>query len=258
MLKITVLGTGASGGIPIIGCDCGVCKSSNPKNKRSRVSILLESATTKILVDTSPDLREQALQNNITAIDAIIYTHSHADHLHGIDDVRSFNYQKNAAIDAYGDSATLAEIRERFAYTLMLANEYHNGWYRPCLNPLEITAGKAFKVGDIEILPFEQIHGRGKSLGFRFGNFAYSTDVNVMPEQAFESLEGIDIWLVDCLRYLPAPSHSHLERTLQWIERVKPKQAYLTHMHHEFDYDILAKELPSGVFPAYDGLVIEC
>jgi phosphoribosyl 1,2-cyclic phosphate phosphodiesterase len=256
MLKITVMGCGASSGVPLIGCKCAVCNSPNPKNKRTRVSILVQSPNTTILVDTSPDMRAQCLATDISKVDAIIYTHAHADHVHGIDDVRSFNFNNDAVINAYGDAHAMAEITERFAYVFRTKSPEW-GWFRPSLNPIIIKLYEPFKVGDIEVKTFEQQHGKGKTLGLRFDNFAYSTDTNGLPDEAFDILQGIDTWLVDCLRYDVAPTHAHLEMTLDWINRLKPKRAYLTHMSHEFDYDKLAGELPHGVFPAYDGLVVE-
>ena len=254
MLKITILGCGASGGVPLIGCKCEVCTSTNPKNKRSRVSILIQSKNTTILVDTSPDLREQALKNNIIKIDAIIYTHDHADHINGIDDLRAFNYAQNAPIDAYTDAQTLARLKERFSYVFLPPAPLALGWYRPCVNPIEIKMDTPFTIGDIEVLPFEQMHGKGKTTGLRIGKFAYSTDTNGLSEHALETLTGIDTWVVDCLRKEVAPSHAHLEMTIGWINKIKPRQSYLTHMHHGFEYESFATELPTNVAPAYDGL----
>jgi phosphoribosyl 1,2-cyclic phosphate phosphodiesterase len=255
-MKITILGCGASSGVPIIGCDCTVCTSANPKNKRTRVSILVESEGTSILVDTSPDLRVQALRNNIRKIDAIIVTHAHADHINGIDDVRPFNYLNNAPLNLYCESETLQEIKERFPYCFLPPKPAGTGWYRPCLIPVTIEPPKSFTIGGIEVQPFWQNHGQSRTVGLRFGNMAYSTDTNGLPEESLEILKGIDTWIVDCLRYHPAPTHAHLEMTLEWIKQVKPKAAYLTHMNHELDYDRLMKELPQGVYPAHDGLVI--
>jgi len=257
MLKVTVLGCGASSGVPVIGCDCWVCTSDNLKNKRLRVSVLVKSEVGSVLVDTSPDLREQCLANRVRKVDALIYTHSHADHLHGIDDLRSFNYLSGSALDTYSDEETLREIRTRFGYVFLPPKPAHLGWYRPCLTPRPVTPYVPFTAGGMEVLPFTQKHGLGSTLGLRFGSFAYSTDANGLSEEAFAALAGIDTWIVDCLRYEPAPTHAHLAMTLEWIARVKPRRAYLTHLNHGFDYDTLAAELPPGVFPAYDGLVLE-
>jgi phosphoribosyl 1,2-cyclic phosphate phosphodiesterase len=230
-------------------------------NKRTRASIFVQSGNTSILIDTSPDLRVQCLRENICRVDAIIYTHAHADHLHGIDDTRSFNYTSNAPIDIYGDEPTLALISNKFSYAILppqpATGAFDRGWYRPCLIPRIVQPLKPFHIKDIEVLPLEQQHGKGKSLGIRIGSFAYSTDVNGMPEETLQALEGIDTWIVDCLRYEPAPTHAHLEMTLEWIKRIKPRRAYLTHLNHGFDYDTFARELPEGAFPAYDGLKLE-
>jgi phosphoribosyl 1,2-cyclic phosphate phosphodiesterase len=208
-------------------------------------------------VDTSPDLREQCLREGIKKIDAIIYTHAHADHLHGIDDTRSFNFTKDAPIDTYSDEKTLEEINKRFGYAFMPAKPAGLAWYRPALTPHVVVPYQSVKIGDIEVLPIEQQHGQSTTLGLRFGKFAYSTDTNGLSEQAIKALTGIDTWIVDCLRYKIAPTHAHLEMTLGWIKQVKPRKAYLTHLNHEFDYDTLMQELPDNAEPAYDGLKLE-
>lgn len=256
-MKVTVLGCGSSSGVPIIGCECAVCTSSNLKNKRTRVSILVESESTIILVDTSPDLRQQCLRHNIKKINAVIYTHAHADHINGIDDTRSFNYYNNAPLNVYSDAASLKLLQERFAYCFLPPKPTAGGWFRPCLNPVTIEPPQVFSIGDIEVRTFWQMHGQSKTIGLRFNNIAYSTDTNGLPEESLVILKGIDTWIVDCLRYNPAPTHAHLQMSLDWIKQVKPKAAYLTHMNHEFEYDALLKELPSNVYPAYDGLTIE-
>lgn len=258
MLKVKVLGCGPSNGVPFIGCNCAVCTSDNPRNKRLRSSILLEAGGKKVLVDTSPDLRQQCLREGISTVDAIIFTHPHADHLHGIDETRCFNYLRNSPIDIYGDEHTLKHISDKFSYTVLPPKPAQSaadwGWTRPCLIPHEVTPLKPFEVQGLTVLPLEQQHGGGKSLGLRVGSFAYSTDVNGMSEETLKALEGIDTWIVDCLRPEPAPTHAHLEMTLEWIARIKPKRAYLTHMTHGFDYEELARSLPKGVEPSYDGL----
>lgn len=256
-LTITVLGCGASGGVPVMGCNCAVCTSGLPRNNRTRVSILVQSATTTILVDTPPDLRQQALRERITKVDAIIYTHAHADHLHGIDDVRSFNFANDAPLPAYGEQSALDYISTRFGYAFLPGKPHGLMWYRPALVATPVVPYQSFIIGDIPVLPIEQRHGQGASLGLRFGRFAYSTDTNGLSDRALDALSGIERWVVDCLRYHEAPTHAHLPLTLEWIARVKPGMAYLTHMNHEFDYDTLCGQLPKGVLPAYDGLKFE-
>lgn len=262
-LKVTILGCGSSSGIPMIGCDCKTCTSTNPKNTRQRASILVESKTTSILFDTSPDLRAQALKNEMRRLSAVVYTHEHADHLHGIDELRNFNYMMNQPIPIYGNKLTIEQIESRFGYVFRPKPEPI--WYRPCLEPhvIDTHSLAPFTIGDIDLQPFLQWHGQhndgyssNDTLGFRIGNFAYSTDVNAMPEASFKHLQGLDVWIVDCLRYHEAPTHAHLELTISWIERVKPKRAILTHMAHQMEYEQLKAQLPKGIEPGYDGMII--
>jgi phosphoribosyl 1,2-cyclic phosphate phosphodiesterase len=255
-MKITVLGCGSSGGVPLIGNNWGSCDPANPRNRRSRVSILVEQGNTVVLVDTSPDMRQQLLDCDLKKLDAVLYTHAHADHAHGIDELRSINWLTQKPVDIYADAETLADLAARFAYIFKGVSRTVN-YYKPSVNTHEITTAP-FSVGDIPVLPFFQNHGHIKTLGFRFGDFAYSTDVHELDEAAFAALKGIKIWLVDCVRIEPHPTHSHLEQTLAWIDRVKPEKAYLTHMSHSMDYAKLLAVLPAGVEPAYDGLVLEC
>lgn len=259
-LKVTMLGSGASSGVPVVGCGCAVCSSSDPRDKRTRVSIIVESATTRILIDASPDLRQQLLATGLTRFDAVIFTHEHADHMHGIDELRSVNWHKNGPLDAYGDARTLAEAKRRFGYAFEPPGPLtaKGAWVVPVLVPKTIEPGIGFKIGDIDILAFVQIHGddRDPTLGLRFGNFAYSTDVKEMPEAGFAALAGIDTWIVDCLQEAPNWAHSHLAQTLAWVERVGPRRAVLTHMNHRVDHADWAAKLPKGVEPGYDGLVL--
>jgi len=221
-LKITVLGSGTSSGVPQIGGNWGVCEPSNPKNRRRRPSILIQSETTTILVDTGPDIHEQLTLWPTERIDAVIYTHDHADHTHGIDDLRF--------------------TKSKFYPALLDDRMGHD-------NP--------FVIGDLEVQWFEQPHGAIHSLGLRIGDFAYSTDAVNFTEDHFQHLEGIKTWIVDAVRYEPHPSHAHLDMALSWVDRLKPKMTYLTHMSNLMDYDTLCAELPANVRPAYDGLVIE-
>jgi phosphoribosyl 1,2-cyclic phosphate phosphodiesterase len=254
-MKITLLGSGASSGVPIIGCDCVVCQSPNPKNKRSRVSLLIETQGKKILIDTSPDLRTQCLREGIKTVDAILYTHAHADHIHGIDDIRSLNFHRGSAIPCYADAPTMAELHERFGYVFKPPiPEY--GWFRPCLIPHEITAGVPFEIEGIKVIPFRQNHGRVDSMGYRIGDVAYSTDVKSFPAESEPFLQGLKLWVVDCLKPEPAPTHAHLALSLEWIAQFKPERAVLTHLAHEFDYEHLQASLPAGVGAGYDGMVL--
>ena len=253
-MKITVLGCGTSSGVPMIGCDCGICRSPDPRNRRRRVSVLVEAGDTRLLIDTPPDLHAQLVDADVARLDAVLYTHGHADHVHGIDDLRSINFHMGRALDAHGTAATLASIRERFAYAFEPMGE-GGGWARPSLNPVAIDG--PFSAGGVAVLPFPQQHGRGITTGYRIGAMAYSTDVKSLPEEAFAALEGVRLWIVDCLGYREHPTHAHLELTLEWIARVRPRLAVLTHMSHHFDYETLRAALPAGVVPGHDGLTID-
>lgn len=255
-MRITILGCGASGGVPLVGCVCSVCTGNNPKNVRTRSSVLVEHEGSTLLVDASPDLRQQALRHGFSTLDGVLFTHAHADHMHGIDDLKAFNFHKGGPIDCYGDAATLHDVRERFSYALANPQATHYG-YRPSLNLHEIDYYQSLKVGKIEAQTFLQLHGKMPTMGLRFGNIAYSTDVNNLPEQSLQVLESLDVWIVDCLQIAPAPTHAHLAMTLEWIAQLKPKKAILTHMSHALDYETLIADLPSNVEPAFDGLVIE-
>lgn len=256
-MKITILGCGASAGVPLIGCECAVCQSPNPKNTRTRVSLLVESETTRILIDTSPDLRQQALRAQIKTVDAIILTHFHADHVHGIDDIRSFNFHRNDVIPLYSDAETLARMQHSFSYVFREPPKDKH-WFRPAVVPRAIEAYQPFTIGDITLTPFWQDHGYVPSLGFRIGDFAYSTDVKDFPEESEEYLRNLICWIVDCLTdQRPMPTHAHLPLSLKWIEKYQPQRSILTHMSHELDYDWLTQNLPQAVEPAYDGMVLE-
>lgn len=256
-MRVTVLGCGTSAGVPQIGCDCPVCRSTDPRNKRRRCSILVESPSTSILFDTGPDLRQQCLDAGIKRLDAIVFTHAHADHLHGLDDIRAFNNIIGRPLPAYGHADVLARIRERFPYAFDGGQDGLGGFWRPEIVPVAFERNRPFRIGDIELLPLRHGHGRGYVWGFRMGAFAYSTDADIIDDDYIDALHGIDVWLVDALRDTPHPSHAHLARTLGWITRVRPAQAYLTHMNHEVDYATWAEKLPTGVAPAHDGLVID-
>ena len=253
-MRVIVLGCGASTGVPAIGPNWGRCDPTDRRNRRRRVSVLVEAGSTIILIDTSPDLREQLLDAGVARLDAVLLTHAHADHLHGIDDLRTVNRLMRSAIPLYADGKTLAEIERRFGYVLKPVEE-PGRYYKPTLTPHEIKG--PFEIGGIPIVPFVQDHGFTTTLGIRIGAFAYSTDVTELDERAFAALQGVELWIVDCLRREPHPTHSHLAKTLGWIARVRPRRAVLTHMDQSLDYRELCGELPSGVEPGQDGLVIE-
>jgi len=253
-VKIRILGCGGSGGVPLIGDKWGNCDPGEPKNRRRRVSILVEEGATTLLIDTSPDLREQLLDAGTNRLDAVLFTHAHADHLHGIDDLRSVNRLMRAPIPVYANTDTLEKIGQRFGY-VFAPLESGDSFYKPTLVPHVIDG--AFEIAWIRIVPFEQDHGFSTTLGFRICGMAYSTDVVDLDETAFAVLKGVKLWIVDCLRYEPHPTHSHLAKTLSWVARVKPRRAVLTHMDIPLDYATLRRNLPAGVEPGYDGLMIE-
>ncbi|MGB0671042.1 MAG: MBL fold metallo-hydrolase [Rhodospirillales bacterium] len=256
-MKITVLGSGGASGVPSIEWGWGYCDPANPKNRRQRPSILVEEGERKLLVDTSPDLHWQLLDNDIRHLDAVLYTHAHADHLHGIDDLRAVNRVMKTDIPIYGDTATLGEISARFAYCIGSQEAGKTIYAKPRLVPHEIRAGEAFEVAGISVQSFDQDHGYMRSIGYRFGSMAYSTDLVNLPEDGFAALAGVDTWLVSALMTLAHPTHAKLATVLEWIDRLKPRRTILTHLSGVFDYEALRRDLPPGIEPAYDGMVVE-
>lgn len=265
-LEVRILGCGSSGGVPRLGeggPQWGACDPANPKNRRLRCSILVTQKTqageTRVLVDTSPDLREQLLAARVGRLDCILITHDHADQLHGLDDLRVITLNMKRRLDLWSDAPGLDGIMKKFGYCF---ESPPGSDYPPILNAHEI--GEPFapfaiagEGGPVPVRAFGQRHGRIRSLGFRFGSVAYSPDVDGLDEDAYAALDGVECWIVDALRYTPHPSHAHLSRTLEWIARVKPKRAILTNLHVDMDYDTLVRELPPGVEPAYDGMVVQ-
>lgn len=266
MLEVRILGCGSSGGVPRLGegaPNWGICDPANPKSRRLRCSVLVTkrgaSGETRVLVDTSPDLREQLLAAKVGRLDGVLVTHDHADQTHGMDDLRVLVLaQHGKKLDLWSDQFALDSLNRKFAYMFKTPP---NRDYPPILNGHQIPEPFApFEIvgpgGSLPVLAIGHGHGRIRSLGFRFGNIAYSPDVDALDQAAFAALEGLDCWIVDALRHTPHPSHAHLERTLEWIMRVKPKRAILTNMHIDMDYDTLARELPPGVEPGYDGMIV--
>lgn len=260
--RFTILGCGSSGGVPRIGMNWGQCDPNNAKNSRSRCSALVErispSGQTAVLVDTSPDFRQQILNARITALDGVLYTHDHADHTHGIDDLRMVAYSMKRRVDVYFDAVTGKSLGDRFAYCF---KQPEGSNYAPILNAHEIDGISPVSIsgagGPVVARPFRQQHGDITTLGFRFSNLAYSPDVSALAPEAIALLEGLDVWVVDALRHTPHESHFHVRETLRWIERLRPKRAILTHMTSELDYETMRRELPAGVEPAYDGMTFD-
>ena len=253
-IEVTILGCGSSGGVPLIGNIWGPCDPNDSRNTRRRVSILVKKNKKTFLVDTSPDLRMQMLDAKVKDVDAVLYTHSHADHVHGIDDLRAFCWQRkdNKPLPIYSDQYTIDQITNRFDYAF--ENKY--GPAVPSLAANTISIGNNTIQG-VNVEAIKQIHGKGFSLGYRFDNVAYSTDVNNLPNESMEQLKNLDLWIVDCVRYEPHYSHSHFDQTISWIKKLKPKRAILTHMGHWLDYTELKNKCPDNVEPGIDGMVIK-
>ncbi len=256
-MRVTVLGSGGATGTPSVDWGWGRCDPDNPRNRRLRPSILVEEGEGAVLVDVSPDLREQLLAAGARRLDGVLITHWHADHLHGIDDLRSINRAMEAPLDLYADAETMEVIRSRFGYVFEPQAPDATIYYKPMLVPRELEDGDTLTVGGIDIEAFGQDHGYCSTLGFRFGDFAYTTDLVELPEDGFRRLEGIKVWIIGVLADKPNPTHVHVGKALEWISRIKPERAVLTHLGNLFDYAELAARLPDGVEPAYDGMVIE-
>ncbi|MEE4187828.1 MAG: MBL fold metallo-hydrolase [Roseobacter sp.] len=256
-LHFTILGCGSSGGVPRLGGHWGDCDPNNPRNRRRRCSLLVErvseTGTTTVLIDTSPDLRDQLLSTGVGRLDGVIYTHAHADHVHGIDDLRMIVFNMRERLSVWADVPTRDALMQRFEYVFV---QQAGSTYPPILDMNlidgDVTIGGAG--GAITFSPFEVAHGGMDALGFRIGDVAYLPDVAQIPDAIWPKLDGLDCWIVDALRRDPHPTHSHLAQTLEWIERVAPKSAVLTNMHIDLDYETLCAETPDHIQPAYDGL----
>lgn len=259
MLHVTILGCGSSGGVPRIGGDWGACDPTNPKNSRRRCSLLLTredaGGTTRVLIDTSPDLRMQLLDAGVGALDGVVYTHPHADHVHGIDDLRMIVFNIGKRLQVWADPATTEALLSRFGYAFV---QPRGSSYPPILElntldgPLRITGAG----GPIDITPFAVTHGNIEAQGLRVADVAYMPDVSDIPDKAWEHLHGLDCWIVDALRRKPHPTHAHLDQTLGWIARARPRLAVLTDMHVDLDFDTLEAETPANVTPAHDGMTL--
>ena len=260
--RCTILGCGSSGGVPRIGMTWGACDPNNPKNTRLRCSALIErkgsGGRTSVLIDTSPDFRAQILSARLTALDGVLFTHDHADHTHGIDDLRMVAFSMKRRVDVYYDAETGKSLKSRFAYCFETPR---GSGYMPILNGHEIDGEAPVEIpgggGVVAARPVPQWHGSIQSLGYRISNLAYSPDISDIPQSSIPLLEGLDVWIVDALRYSGHESHFSVRQALHWIERLKPKRAILTHMTSELDYETLKRELPGGVEPAYDGMMLD-
>jgi phosphoribosyl 1,2-cyclic phosphate phosphodiesterase len=259
-LTFTILGCGSSMGVPRVALGWGSCDPNNPKNRRRRCALLVERASaqghvTRALVDCTPDLRLQLLEAEVDWLDGVLFTHEHADHTHGIDDLRPLFVHKRQRVNVWLDEPTSRAMHARFGYCFMTPP---GSEYPPMLSEHRLIPGHAVTIegqgGSIKVLPVLQEHGDIPSLGFRFGNVAYSADIKSLPAESLPAMAGLDVWIVDALRRPPHPSHFNLDEALAWIARIKPKRAILTNLHTDMDYEQLRSQLPSGVEPAYDGM----
>lgn len=261
-MRFTILGCGSSMGVPRVGLGWGACDPANPKNRRRRCSLLVEKtagngAVTRLLVDTTPDLRDQLLDAGIDRLDGVLYTHEHADHTHGIDDLRPLFVKNRRQLDVYCDDITSESLHRRFGYCFRTPP---GSGYPPILREHRLVAGQPQEItgegGPISVFPVLQHHGDIPSLGFRFGGLAYSADIKALPAASLAAMAGLDVWIVDALRHDPHPSHMNLAESLEWIARVGARRAILTNLHSDLDYEELRRQLPSHIEPAFDGIQI--
>lgn len=254
-MRLTILGSGTSTGVPVIQCKCKVCLSRSPKNKRLRCSAWLEINQKSILIDTSPDLRLQALRAKIPRVDAVLFTHPHADHVHGIDELRSYNFHQKAAIPVYGNDWTCTDLKTKFAY--IFGGFKNEGGGIPLLNLHQFDASAPFiePLGE-KIIPLSLAHGSKECVGYRIESLAYVTDCSYIPPSSMERMQNLSVLILDCVRLEPHRTHFNLDRALETVEELKPKRTYLTHLGHELDYSEWRKKLPKNVSFAYDGLII--
>lgn len=257
--RFIILGCGSSGGVPRLGGLWGACDPANPKNVRRRCSLLIEQdgpgGTTRVLIDTSPDLRQQLLDAGVGALDAVVYTHGHADHVHGIDDLRMIVFNSGTRLPVWADGRTQERLYGSFGYAFV---QPEGSPYPPILDMHTIEGDVTVRGdgGEITLTPFEVDHGSIDALGFRVGDVAYLPDAAQIPEASWPLLMGLEVWIVDALRHKPHPTHAHLARTLEWIERAAPSRAVLTNMHIDLDHDALDAETPPHVSPAHDGMTL--
>lgn len=262
MPRVTILGCGGSAGVPQLGGadgrgDWGACDPAEPRNRRTRSSIVIEgSGGERLLIDTSPDMRHQLLACAVPKVDAILFTHAHADHVLGIDDVRILNRIAGRPLDAFATERTLTELDKRFDYAF---KPWSPPWFfRPALVPRQIAPGDTVEAAGLQVQVFEQDHGYLPTLGLRVGSFGYSTDVATLDDGAMEVLAGVDTWVVDCFQRQSHKTHANLDQVLQWTDRLRPRRVVLTHMGYDIDWAWLTQRLPPGIEPGYDGLILDC
>lgn len=251
-MKVTFIGTGTSQGVPVINCNCAVCRSNDPRNNRLRTSITIQTDQTTLLIDTTTDLRQQLLRHPVPKVDAVLYTHAHADHICGIDDLRAFNFITNQRIPAYGNRETIGRLKDIFSYA------FGNGRLVPGLPNLEARiVDSPFVVNELEIIPLELLHGSSAVLGYRIGSFAYCTDVSAIPEHTMAGLKNLDVLVLDALRHKPHPTHFSINEAIAAAGQIGALKTYLIHMSHNVDHEKDGKLLPEEIYFAYDGLTID-
>lgn len=253
-IRFTLLGTGTSSGIPTIGCKCAVCQSDNPKDKRLRCSLLIETNTTTVVIDTSTDFRQQMLKYNVDKLDAIVYTHQHFDHIGGFDDIRAFNFVQQKATPIFINKSTLNSLKKTFSYAFGEAVQTGGGL--PLFEINEIDRDN-FKIGDIEFEIIPLMHGIVEVLGFKIGNFAYCTDTNYIPDESLKKLNNLEILILDALRYHPHPTHFTVEESINIAQKLNANSTYFTHIAHQISHSELSKRLPNNIYLAFDGLSFE-
>ena len=256
-MRLTFLGTGTSFGVPQIGCDCAVCRSSDPRDKRTRSGAVLESQGVTILIDTPPELRLQLISSGFSSIDAVVYTHEHADHINGIDDLRIFSVRRRQPLPLYGPAETLERLRSSFNYIFDDTVRPYEGTSKPRLTLHPVEPGHAVDIGGVEVLPLAFQHGHLRVFGYRFGKLAYITDVKTIPPAEQELLRGLEVLVLNALWWRPHPTHLSISEAVETARALKVPRTYLTHLTHETGHAQLEAELPAGVFPAYDGLTVE-
>jgi phosphoribosyl 1,2-cyclic phosphate phosphodiesterase len=256
-MRLTFLGTGTSFGVPQIGCQCAVCRSTDPRDKRTRSGAILEADGSTVLIDTPPELRLQLIAGGFSQLDAVLYTHEHADHINGIDDLRIFSVRRHQPLPIYGPAETLERVRGSFNYIFDDSVHPYEGTSKPRLSLHPTEPDHPIMVGGLEVLPLSFHHGHLRVFGYRFGGLAYITDVKAIPEDSYDQLRNLDVLVLNALWWRPHPTHLSISEAIDTARALGARRTYLTHLTHETAHSDLERELPSGVFPAYDGLMVE-